>query len=142
MLPVNSQKRKKRLNLEVIFKDCELNSRWKRIFRDTSTGSLKLKKWRRARICRMQSRCSFQSFIKRFHEANFAQQVDLSSAKQNNVVAGLLKSAMLPLQQVVDGRHFIYLKHPLWPRNFLLPVSSFLFPQVLLVFFYFHVLIN
>ena len=32
-------------------------------------------------------------------------QVDLSSAKQNNIVAGLLKSAMLPLQQVVDGRN-------------------------------------
>merc|ERR1719370_2256026 len=31
-----------------------------------------------------------------------AIKVDLSSAKQNNVVAGLLKSAMLPLQQVVD----------------------------------------
>ena len=33
-----------------------------------------------------------------------AIKVDLSSAKQNNIVAGLLKSAMLPLQQVVDGR--------------------------------------
>jgi len=31
-----------------------------------------------------------------------AIKVDLSSAKQNNIVAGLLKSAMLPLQQVVD----------------------------------------
>ena len=35
----------------------------------------------------------------------FIVQVDLSSAKQNNIVAGLLKSAMLPLQQVVDGRN-------------------------------------
>ena len=35
-----------------------------------------------------------------------AIKVDLSSAKQNNIVAGLLKSAMLPLQQVVDGRNF------------------------------------
>ena len=34
-----------------------------------------------------------------------AIKVDLSSAKQNNIVAGLLKSAMLPLQQVVDGRN-------------------------------------
>jgi len=33
-----------------------------------------------------------------------AIKVDLSSAKQNNVVAGLLKSAMLPLQQVVDAK--------------------------------------
>merc|ERR1712106_970043 len=33
-----------------------------------------------------------------------ALKVDLSSAKQNNVVAGLLKSAMLPLQQVVDAK--------------------------------------
>ena len=33
-----------------------------------------------------------------------AIKVDLTSAKQNNIVAGLLKSAMLPLQQVVDGR--------------------------------------
>ena len=39
-------------------------------------------------------------------------QVDLSSAKQNNIVAGLLKSAMLPLQQVVDGRD-------IWLNNFL-----------------------
>jgi len=31
-----------------------------------------------------------------------AIKVDLTSAKQNNIVAGLLKSAMLPLQQVVD----------------------------------------
>ena len=38
-------------------------------------------------------------------------QVDLSSAKQNNIVAGLLKSAMLPLQQVVDGRN-------IWLNNF------------------------
>ena len=37
--------------------------------------------------------------------SNLSFQVDLSTAKQNNVVAGLLKSAMLPLQQVVDGRH-------------------------------------
>jgi len=33
-----------------------------------------------------------------------AIKVDLSTAKQNNVVAGLLKSAMLPLQQVVDAK--------------------------------------
>merc|ERR1719300_1310004 len=33
-----------------------------------------------------------------------AIKVDLSSAKQNNIVAGLLKSAMLPLQQVVDAK--------------------------------------
>ena len=32
-----------------------------------------------------------------------AIKVDLSSAKQNNIVAGLLKSAMLPLQQVVSA---------------------------------------
>merc|ERR1719310_1294763 len=35
-------------------------------------------------------------------DAQNAIKVDLSSAKQNNIVAGLLKSAMLPLQQVVD----------------------------------------
>merc|ERR1719403_86070 len=33
-----------------------------------------------------------------------AIKVDLSSATQNNIVAGLLKSAMLPLQQVVDAK--------------------------------------
>merc|ERR1719340_469688 len=33
-----------------------------------------------------------------------AIKVDLTSAKQNNIVAGLLKSAMLPLQQVVDAK--------------------------------------
>ena len=31
-------------------------------------------------------------------------QVDISGAKKNSAVAGLLRSAMLPLQQVVDGR--------------------------------------
>ena len=40
-----------------------------------------------------------------------AIKVDLSSAKQNNIVAGLLKSAMLPLQQVVDGRN-LYISSP------------------------------
>ena len=30
-------------------------------------------------------------------------QVDISGAKKNSAVAGLLRSAMLPLQQVVDG---------------------------------------
>merc|ERR1719507_2963611 len=34
-------------------------------------------------------------------EAN-AIQVDISGAKKNSAVAGLLRSAMLPLQQVVD----------------------------------------
>merc|ERR1719277_37939 len=37
-------------------------------------------------------------------DAQNAIKVDLSSAKQNNIVAGLLKSAMLPLQQVVDAK--------------------------------------
>ena len=31
----------------------------------------------------------------------------MSQAKQNNIVAGLLKSAMLPLQQVVDGENWL-----------------------------------
>merc|ERR1719153_918926 len=36
-------------------------------------------------------------------EAN-AIQVDISGAKKNSAVAGLLRSAMLPLQQVVDAK--------------------------------------
>merc|ERR1719400_2575357 len=36
------------------------------------------------------------------HEEANAIQVDISGAKKNSAVAGLLRSAMLPLQQVVD----------------------------------------
>merc|ERR1719309_640651 len=40
--------------------------------------------------------------LETIEEAN-AIQVDISGAKKNSAVAGLLRSAMLPLQQVVDG---------------------------------------
>ena len=47
-----------------------------------------------------------------------AIKVDLSSAKQNNIVAGLLKSAMLPLQQVVDGRTLFFVLHQAFSLSF------------------------
>ena len=55
-----------------------------------------------------------------------AIKVDLTSAKQNNIVAGLLKSAMLPLQQVVDGRKLsLITSYYYLPSNLRLITSRF-----------------
>ena len=57
------------------------------------------------------------------YEKYLWSQVDISGAKKNSAVAGLLRSAMLPLQQVVDGRS-THLQ-PFNPQPRICPVLDF-----------------